>query len=218
MRQEHAHGQHRVFFHDHAFNDFRAGADEAVVFNDGGVGLQRFQHAADAHATRQVDVLADLGARTDGGPGVDHGAFVDVGADVHVGRHQHHVAADEGAAAGNCRRHHAVAALLEGVVAVFRELERHLVIELQRGFAHDGVFAQAERQQHGLLDPLVHNPVVVDFFSYAQAAQIQPVNGVFHRFAHLGAGVGGRQVGPVVPGFFDGGLQVESHSGSAFKG
>jgi hypothetical protein len=60
LTDEHAHAEHRVFFDDDAFHHFRASADEAVVFNDGGVGLQWLQHATNAHAARQVHVLADL--------------------------------------------------------------------------------------------------------------------------------------------------------------
>jgi hypothetical protein len=84
---------HRVLLDDHAFDDLGARADEAVVLDDGRVGLQRLEHAADADAAGQVHVLADLRAAAHGGPGVDHRAFVDVGADVHVAGHQHHVLA-----------------------------------------------------------------------------------------------------------------------------
>src|SRR6202008_2769395 len=94
LAEVHAHRNNRVLFDDHAFHDFRARADEAVVFDDDGVGLQRLQPAADAHAARQVYVLADLRARADGGPRIDHRAFVDVGADVRVRRHQHDVLRD----------------------------------------------------------------------------------------------------------------------------
>ena len=50
LADEHAHRDHRALFHHHALDDLRAGADEAVVLDDGGRGLQRFQHPADAHA------------------------------------------------------------------------------------------------------------------------------------------------------------------------
>ena len=45
---------------DHAFNHFRAGADETVVFDNGGCRLQRFEYAADADAAREMHVLANL--------------------------------------------------------------------------------------------------------------------------------------------------------------
>ena len=78
-----------------------------------GFGLQRLEHAADAHAAREVHVLADLGARAHRGPGVDHRALVHVGADVHVGGHEDDVLADVGAAARHRGRHDAEAAALE---------------------------------------------------------------------------------------------------------
>src|SRR5262245_8172476 len=94
LADEHAHGDHRTFLDDHALDDFRTRTNEAVVFDDGGPGLQRFEHATDADATGEVHVLADLRAGTDRGPGIDHGAAVDVGTDVHVAGHQHHVGSD----------------------------------------------------------------------------------------------------------------------------
>src|SRR2546422_506714 len=82
----------------------RSTAQEVV---DARVGLHGFEHAADAHAAREVHVLADLRTGADGSPGVDHGAFVDVGADVHKAWHEYHMTSDEGAATGNGRRHDA---------------------------------------------------------------------------------------------------------------
>src|SRR5581483_2000982 len=110
---EHTHPEHRVLLDDDAFHHLRARADEAVVLDDGRVRLQRLEHAADAYATRQVHIPADLRARADRGAGVDHRAFVYVGADVHVGWHQHHVARDVSAAARDGWRHDAHAAVHE---------------------------------------------------------------------------------------------------------
>ena len=76
------------FFDDNAFDDFRARADEAVVFNNGRAGLQRFQHTTDADATGEVDIFADLRAGADGDPGINHRAFIHVGTDVDVRRHE----------------------------------------------------------------------------------------------------------------------------------
>src|SRR6202000_213066 len=87
LADEHAHGDHGPAFDDDAFDDFRARADEAVVFDDGGAGLQGLQYPADADAARQMHVLADLRAGSDGGPGIDHGAAVHISTHVHVARH-----------------------------------------------------------------------------------------------------------------------------------
>src|SRR3546814_3301902 len=67
----------------------------------------------DARAAGDVAVLADLRAGADGGPGVDHRARADVRADVEERRHQHHVLADEAAAARDHARHHAHTELAE---------------------------------------------------------------------------------------------------------
>ena len=74
LTDEDAHGNHGVFFDDHAFDDFAACADEAVVLNDRGASLHGFENAADANAAREMAVLADLSAGTHRGPGVNHRA------------------------------------------------------------------------------------------------------------------------------------------------
>ena len=101
-------------------------ADHALLTDHHGSGLRRFEHTTDPDATRQMDVLADLGTRTDGGPRVDHGAFADIGTNVGVARHHHHarglIATPPGLGSG----HHADTAI--HIVA----LERDLVGVLER--------------------------------------------------------------------------------------
>ena len=127
-----------------------------------GRGLQRFEHAADADAARQMHVLADLRAGADRRPGVDHGAAVDVRADVHVARHEHDVGRDVRAAARDGRRHHARAAAVQQLAVVGLRargiLQRHLVEEARVAGVDDCVVVRAEVQQHGFLEPLVDRP------------------------------------------------------------
>ena len=129
-----------------------ARADEAVVLDDDRCGLHGFQHAADTHAAREVDVLADLGARTDRGPRVHHRAGIDVGADVHVRGHQDRPRGDVGSVARHGVRHDAHAQLF---VAVF---ELHLVVPLQLPGLHLAHGLDREVEDHGLLDPFVDLP------------------------------------------------------------
>src|SRR5690606_11634288 len=131
------HAEHRVFLHDHALDHFGAGADEAVVLDDGGVGLQGFEHATQAHTARQVHVLAHLGARADGGPGIDHGAFIHIGTDVHVAGHQDGALGHETAPARHGGWYHAHAGGLELGFGQVGKFDRHLVIEGQVATAHD---------------------------------------------------------------------------------
>src|SRR3990167_503391 len=214
LAQVHAHAQHRVLFDDHAFDHLVAGADEAVVLDDGGVGLQRLQHAADAHAARQVHVLADLRARAHGGPGVDHRAFVDVGADVDVAGHQHHALADEAAAPRHRRRHHAHAAGADRGLVDVRELGLHLVEEGQVAGMHRHVVVEAEAQQHRFLQPLVDRPLAhAAALRHTQPAGVELGNGMVHRVADLGGGGAGAEAGAAFPGLVDNGLQGSGHGG-----
>ena len=156
-----------------------------------GIRLQRFEHAADADAAGQVNVLADLRARADGGPGVDHRALVDVGADVDVGRHQHDVLRDEAAAPRDGGRNDAHAGGAHVLGVEVRELRLHLVVEAKLAGMDRHVVVEPERQQHGLLEPLVRDPRAVDLLGYAQAPGVEVGDGMIHGVAY-GRGCGGR--------------------------
>ncbi len=57
---EHAHRQYCTFAHDHAFNNFRTRANEAVVFNDNRASLKRLKNTTNANTAGKVNVFADL--------------------------------------------------------------------------------------------------------------------------------------------------------------
>ncbi len=93
-------GEHRALADDGAFVDAAVAADQHIVFNDDGAGVDRLEHAADLRRGAQVHALADLRAGADQGVRIDHGAFVDVGAGVDVhGRHADDAARHIGAGA-----------------------------------------------------------------------------------------------------------------------
>src|SRR3569623_462754 len=212
-----AHRDHAVVFDDHAFDHFGARADEADVADDGGVGLHRLEHAADADAAREVDVLADLRAGADRGPGVDHGAFTDIGADVDVGGHQHDVLADVGALARSGGRHDAEAALAEVFRVEVGELGGHLVVVIGIAALVEGVVFQAERQQHRFLQPLVGDPVLTfAALSDAQFAHVEQVDHGHDRVLDLGLHVARGDVSTAFKGVFDDFLQV-LHDVSFFR-
>ena len=95
LANKHAHREHSVFFNDHPFNNLTAGTDEAVVLNDGWIGLKGFQNTANTHTAREMDIFTNLRTRTNRGPGVDHRTVVNIGPDVDVRGHQHDIFPDE---------------------------------------------------------------------------------------------------------------------------
>src|SRR5690606_1983160 len=176
LADEHAHADHAALLDDDAFDDLGASTDEAVIFDDGGRGLQRFQHAADADTTGEMHVLADLRAGADGDPGIDHGAAVDVCADIHVAWHQHRVRCDVRAPAGNRVRHDAHARLAQLLLRAALVLERNLVVEARVTCVHDDVVVRAEVKKHGLLEPLVYDPLAVLLFRHACAPAVEQLD------------------------------------------
>ena len=212
MADVHAHRNDRVFFHDYALDHFGAGADKAVIFDDGGTGLHGLEHAADTHATAEVHVFPDLGARAYGSPGIDHGAFIDIGADVDVRGHQNRAFADVAATARYRGRHHAHASGLHARFVHVRKLGLHLVVKAQlTGLDHAVVF-QAETEQHGLFDPLVRSPLAHALARrHTQAAVIELAYHMLHRIAHFLRRRGGRNIGTVFPCGVHNGLELLCH-------
>ena len=171
------------------------------------VAVQRA--APDPDAAREVYVLADLCTGTDSSPGVDHSAFIDVGADIDIGRHEYGILADEGAAASNGIRHHAETAGLEICLGIIGKLAGHLVEILGATAIEQGIVLEAERQQHGLLDPLVRFPFLAVAFAagHTQTAGIEFFQHREHGVLHLLVGIGWVDVGAILERGLNGGLQ-----------
>src|SRR5258708_6692517 len=60
---EGAHRQHRALFDNDALDDLAARADEAIVLDDNGLGLQWLEHAADPDPAPEVTLSAHLRPR-----------------------------------------------------------------------------------------------------------------------------------------------------------
>src|SRR5581483_8401763 len=119
--------KHAAFAYDHAFGHFAARADETVVLDDGGHGLQRRQHPADAHAARDVAVASHLRAGADGGPGIHHRVLAHACANIDETRHEHRAFFDECGVAHNRPRHDAKSRLAKALRIPTFEFRRHLV-------------------------------------------------------------------------------------------
>ena len=104
---ERAHRQNGAFADDDAFDNLGARANEAIILDDRRVGLQGFEHPADADAAGEMHVLADLRTGADRHPSIDHRAFIDIGAEIDEGGHEDDARRDIGRAAHNRARHDA---------------------------------------------------------------------------------------------------------------
>ena len=159
-----------------------------------------------------MHVFADLRAAAHGGPGVHHGAFVHVGADVDVRGHQDRPFGDVAAAPRHGWRHHAHAGGFHRLRVQVGEFGLYFVEKAQVACAHDRVVFEAERQQHGLFDPLVHGPLAHALArGHTQAAFVELADDVFNGVGHFFGCRGDREVGTVVPCCVDDGLELLSH-------
>src|SRR5205814_1471991 len=70
--EHHIGAQYGALFDQRALGNDAARADEGAVLDNHGSSAGRFEHAADAHATCQVYVAADLRTTANGGPGINH--------------------------------------------------------------------------------------------------------------------------------------------------
>ncbi len=173
LAEVYPHGNDGTFFDNDAFHDFRTCANKAVVFNDGRVSLQRLQYAADTYAAGKVNIFTNLRAGTHRRPGVNHGAFVNVGADVNVRRHQHGVAGDKCALTNGRRRNDAEAFFLKTRFVVISEFHRDFIEVAAFRTVDNLVIVNTEREQNRFLQPLVSDPLTVDFFCDTQRAGIK---------------------------------------------
>ena len=151
-RAEQTGAQHGSFADVSPFDHDAAAADEAFVLDDYGRALDRFQYAADAHAAAQVDVFADLRARSDRGPCVHERTGVDIGADVHVTGHQDRSRRQVCAVTGHCGGDDAHA---EAVESVF---ERNFIVVLHRSGRLGLDPLDRKIEQNSLFHPLVDTP------------------------------------------------------------
>ena len=213
----HTHRQHRALADAHALRHLGARADEGTVLDDDRIGLERLEHAADPGTAGQVDVLADLRTAAHGRPGVDHRALTDIGADVHEAGHQDRALGDVRAAPHDRAGHRAEPGGAEIGLRPAAELRRHLVepVARTRTIVDQDIVVQAERQEDGLLQPLVDGPAAMAVrLGHARLAPVEQrqrtVDG--DPFLTLRREV---QLGPVFPGGIDGGGQFMCHRQSS---
>ena len=103
---------------------------------------------------REMDPLADLGARPDRGPGVDHRLGPHAGADVHIARHQHDATPEKGSPPGRGSGHGANPGGLEVLL-------QGQAVGVLEGPVLDGLEAgKGEQEQDGLSEPLVDDHLV----------------------------------------------------------
>jgi hypothetical protein len=77
-------GENCAFADDGALVNASVAANEDVVFNDDGTGVDGLEDATDLCCSTEMDTFADLRAGANEGVGIDKCAFIDVSADVDV--------------------------------------------------------------------------------------------------------------------------------------
>ena len=159
-----------------------------------------------------MHVFSDLGAGADSGPGVDHGAFIDIGTDVDKTWHQNRAFGDEATTARHSGWHHAHAGGLKFGFRQMGKFSRYFVVKSQiAGLHHDVVF-EAEAQQHGFFDPLVHRPLAHALLGGdTQLAVVQVGDDVLDSVGDFFGCGGDGDVGAVVPGGVDDVLELLCH-------
>ena len=149
-RENCACAEYRSLTHSRALSDYATASDVTLVLDNHRRCLRWFKDTADSDPTREVNVLADLRAGSDRGPGVDHRVLSNVSADVDITRHHHHSRCLVAAPASLCSRHNPHATSHEIT------LERDLVGVLERRVLDRLHPGDAKQQQHRELAPLVH--------------------------------------------------------------
>ena len=165
-----------------------------------------------------MDILADLGTRTDRRPSVHHSAFVNIGAKIDEGRHQHNARRDVGGPAYDAIGHGAKAGRLPSVVVPAFPLVVDLVPPggtLRTAFLQFHVL-ETEAEEHGLLCPLVDVPsAVIHALGDANPAFVQRCQGTLDGVTAF-AGRHGRYLVADVPSGFDRGFELSvGHLGTS---
>src|SRR4051794_36821 len=125
-----------------------------------------------------MHVHADLGAGADCRPGVDHRRFIHIGAEIDEGRHQHDVLRNESRAAHDCTWHRAEAGGSKAALVPTIELRWYLVPPVcpTRTAGNRAHVVEPERQQNGLLEPLIDVPLTARLaLRHARLALVEQV-------------------------------------------
>ena len=91
------------------------------------------------------------------------------------------------------------------VVGIFG---RHLVVVIGEAALHELVVLNAEGQQHGLFQPIVHDPLAVDFFSDACLAGVELVDAFQYSLFDMRLDIARCDIGAALERLVNGGLDV----------
>ena len=96
---------------------------------------------------------------------------------------------------------------MKPIAAEMLKFTRYLV-EVLRSCAVDGhIVFKPERKQHCFLQPLMNDPLTIDFFRNAELTRIQRRNRFVDGFADCSGRCPGIEVGALFPRLFDDGLE-----------
>ena len=186
--QHHARAKHRFGSDVNSLHNHAARPDERSVFNDHRLRLRRLEHPANSDAAREVDLLADLGTRTNGRPRIDHRPLVDVCTDVNEGRHHDDASPDIRPVA--CNRGGYATSSDRRIVALGRnliEIRRRLAARVKRRLGKrpaDGVRVEpAKVEEDSLLHPRMGDPRGAAWFADPQGSLVERGNDLVDRGA-----------------------------------
>src|SRR5690606_19617986 len=163
-------------FDDKTYDDFSTREEQAEALEDHRICLLRHQYVADYDVNREQHILADLRAGADGNPSIDHRPAVHIGTEIDEARHQDDIRRDIGALAHHAIRHGAEPCLAELGFAPAFKLAWNLVppVRIAAGAAlYQRHVIEAERQQHGLLRPLIDDPAIRTLLGDAERSVVK---------------------------------------------
>ena len=121
-----------------------------------------------------MDILANLGTTTHGGPGIDHCSLVNIGANIDITWHQDNTFGQKGTMARNGMWHHTDA------LCCITRFQWNFVMIFKNPYLVGMHVLDRKVKYDGFLDPFIDLPSIVGWRCTAQYALITKINDLFN--------------------------------------